>query len=125
MSHITAEQVLLVLNDMESFPLGRLEIVVVTHGASQRWNTPAQRMEDVETPNFWPFEQGEIVLLDGATDREPFGQGRKPGKWDVHVETCETFDAAVELSAKVKAAPPKFIKEYWDALKAERAGGAA
>lgn len=124
MTKLTAEQVLLVLNDMEPVNLDGLEIVVITHGASQRWNTPAQKFEDVETPNFWPFEQGEILLLD-QYGREPFGQGRKPGKWDVRDQTCDTFEAAQELSAAVKAAPPKFCSEYWDQVKAERAGGAA
>jgi hypothetical protein len=104
---ITADVYLLVLNDMEPLDLASLEIVVITHGSDQLWNNREQRFQDVSEPSFWPFAQGEILVL---TDygREPLGAGRKPGKWDVHAQTCGTFAEALALSEQVKAAPAKF-----------------
>lgn len=114
MSEITAEQALTILNDGEPVDLSALDIVVITHGASQRWDVAKQRMVDVDEPNFWPFQKGEILLL-AESGREPFGEQRKPGKWDVVETTCAGYDEAIALSEAVKAAPAKFTQEYWDA----------
>lgn len=119
---ITAEEILLVLNDL--VPVHIAEIVVVTHGSAERFDIPQQRMVPVDTPHFWPFAQGEILLL-GPSGREPLGEGRKPGKWDVIVQPCSSFAEARAMSERVKAEPAQFTQAYWDARKAERTTGGA
>lgn len=97
------------------------EIVVITKGSCYSAHTEARS----DTPVFWPFEQGEIVLLD-ASGREPFGAGRKPSKWDVEAATCPTLALARGLSRIAKAADPLFMEDYkksWTAEEREGFGG--
>lgn len=83
------------------------EIVVITKGSRYSIHSEGKS----ETPVFWPFEQGEIVLLT-ASGREPFGDGRKPSKWDVEATTCSTINEARQLSMHVKATPAMFMPDY-------------
>jgi hypothetical protein len=46
------------------------------------------------------FHPGEILLL-GSDDREIIYPGRKPSKWDVEIEECDTLDEAVALSRRI------------------------
>jgi hypothetical protein len=48
----------------------------------------------------WPFEPGEIVVLD-PSGREPFGEGRKPSKWFVTTEAFPTLADALACRARV------------------------
>lgn len=84
------------------------EIVVVTKGSCYTIN---QDHGKSETPVFWPFEQGEILFL-GPSGREPFGEGRKPGKWDIEVVSVRTLEEAVELSKHIKSQPAVFMPDY-------------
>lgn len=57
-------------------------------------------------PSFWPFSQGEILILHGSQyGREPFGEGRKPAKWSVDCEWFgHDYEAAKRRSDEVRAA---------------------
>lgn len=81
---------------------------VITKGAKERWSNERQRFEKVEKPDFWPFEQGGILLSFGHGGREPFGMGRKSGKWFVDSEEFGTYAAAVTRSVQVKNEDPVF-----------------
>jgi hypothetical protein len=105
---VTADEVLIILNDLEPVDLSTLTIVVITAGAREHFDVARQRMETVAEPNFWPFRQGEILVL-ADSGREPFGEGRKPAKWSVTCEEFETLAAALARRAEVLAAPAKFI----------------
>lgn len=48
----------------------------------------------------WPFYKGEILILSSQWDREVFGDGRKPSKWDVE---GEEFLTAVEAVAELRS----------------------
>jgi hypothetical protein len=85
---------------------------VITKGSKERFNVSTQKLEDVEKPDFWPFEQGQILLAFGHACREPFGMGRKSGKWSVDSEAFGTYAAAVTRSFQVKNADPVFYG--WD-----------
>lgn len=85
---------------------------VITKGAKERWSNERQQFEKVEKPDFWPFEQGGILLAFGHAGREPFGHGRKSSKWFVDSEAFTTFAAAVTRSFQVKTADPVFYG--WD-----------
>lgn len=81
---MTADEVLIVLNGLESVDLGGLEFGVITETYR-------------ENGSWWPFERGEVLVLDRETGREPFGEGRKPAKWDVTCETAATFAEAMRI----------------------------
>jgi hypothetical protein len=69
----------------------------------------AGQIVTLDEVSFRPFSQGEILVLAGdECGREPFGEGRKPAKWDV---ACEWFGhdyaAAKRRSNEVKSAPAR------------------
>lgn len=80
---------------------------VVTEGSWVDWSNERQRFERCETPDFWPFSQGGILVIMAGSTREPFGPGRKTSKWFVSSETYPTYAAALARSEEVKAAPPQ------------------
>ena len=82
------------------------DILVITKGSCYRSHGGR-----AQTPVFWPFEQGEIVFT-GPSTREPFGEGRKPSKWDVEYVQCSTLAEALELSEQVRTAEPVFMPDY-------------
>lgn len=84
------------------------EIVVVSRGSCY---TIHDMREKSERPVFWPFERGEIVFL-GSSGREPFGEGRKPSKWDIEVISVSTLEEALELSRHIKSKPAQFMPDY-------------
>lgn len=92
---VTAQDVLTVLNGLERPKLDGLTFAVITKGYTE---SPGQgraagkliKHEEI----FSPFERGEIVVLNG-NGREPFGEGRKPGKWSVEYEEFLTLDGAL------------------------------
>lgn len=88
--------------------LDDLSFEVVTEGSWARWSNEQQKSLRCETPDFWPFSQGGILMVvgQGAGGREPFGWGRKTGKWFVGSEAFDTYAEAKALSDRVKAAPP-------------------
>lgn len=51
-------------------------------------------------PQVHVFIPGEILILDDD-GREVAGRGRKPGKWDVSIETFDTLEAAAKRAAEV------------------------
>lgn len=88
---------------------GRLGFAVITGG---RRNVPgsgpmAGQVVTLDEVSFRPFSQGEILVLEGDEfGREPFGDERKPAKWDVACEWFgRDFEAAKRRSDEVKAAP--------------------
>lgn len=83
------------------------EIVVITKGSCYKINAEGKS----DTPVFWPFEQGEILFLN-AWGREPFGEERKPNKWDVEAVTCSTLAEARKLSEATRTAPAVFMSDY-------------
>jgi hypothetical protein len=85
-----AEDVLLVLNELEPVNLDQLEFCVIT--GTMR-----------EDGSYWPFEKAEIIVVDKNTGREPFGEGRKPAKWDVDDEHFDTLSEAMECRQRVLA----------------------
>lgn len=84
-----AEDILRVLNELEPVELDELKFSVIVDAPDDR------------ARGYWPFERGEIVINDGEGGREPFGQGRKPGKWDVAEESFDTLAEALECQRKV------------------------
>lgn len=89
------------------FSLGDLLFEVVTKGSWARWSNARQRFEQADTPDFWPFTQGGILVIIAGSTREPFGMGRKTSKWFVATEVFQTYAEALARSEEVKAAPPK------------------
>ena len=74
-------------------------------------NTPPTRYDPIGTWKPAPvmlqlslrsrvFIPGEILVLDDD-GREVAGRGRKPGKWDVSIETFDTLEAAAARAAEV------------------------
>lgn len=61
---------------------------------------PALTVSVMFTGRVEVFTLGEIFIL-GPGGREYGGKGRKPSKWDIEFETCQTLEQAVELSEKV------------------------
>lgn len=47
------------------------------------------------------FELGEILILDND-GRELSGHGRKPSKWMVEHQSCETLEEAIKLTEQLK-----------------------
>lgn len=97
------------------------DIVVITKGSCYSINPT----EKSNVPVFWPFEQGEILFL-RLSGREPFGEERKPDKWDVETTQCRTLAEARELSEHVKSLPAVFMEDYklsWTEEERRRFGG--
>lgn len=82
-----AEDVLRVLSGTEDLSVLDLRFTVITDALRR----------------YWPFERGEIIVNHGDGTREPFGEGRKPDKWDVAVESFESLAEAEDCRRKVLA----------------------
>ena len=82
-----ASDVLAVLNGLAPVDLSGLEFCVIT--ATHR-----------DGGTYWPFERGEILVVD-RDGREPFGEGRKPAKWDVDAEYVPTLAEARAIRERV------------------------
>lgn len=88
-----------------------LEFAVITGGrtvAPGNANGPQRgQLVTLKKPTFWPFEQGELIVLPREGYREPFGAGRSTAKYDVSEERFGSdYEAAKRRSEQVKAAPP-------------------
>lgn len=96
-----ADDILRVLAGLEPVNLDALKFTVITDAGS----TAVVNGQLVNTgePRFWPFEKGEILVNDGEGGREPFGEGRKPSKWDVADESFDTLDEALACRSRVLA----------------------
>lgn len=80
---MNSDEILRVLNDLEPVDMTGWTFCVISDAPDNR------------DRGFWPFEKGEILVLNAA-GREPFAEGRKPAKWDVAVEE---FAALAEAEA--------------------------
>ena len=102
--------------DDELDPHG-LGFAVITSGYTETagQGRMAGQIVKLSEPQFWPFKQGEILVLPSVFDREPFGEGRKPAKYDVGCEWFgHDYDAAKHRSDEVKAAPARDALEAGD-----------
>lgn len=97
-------EVLIVLNDLEPMDFDKLEFAVITEPAAQRFDVGTQ--EFVNEPWWFPFDRAEVIVLHKDSGREPFGEGRKPGKWGVTCERFPTFAEAMQRRAEVLASVP-------------------
>lgn len=88
---MNAEEVLTVLNDLEPVDMTGWVFCVIADAPDGR------------DGGYWPFEKGEIVVLDGDYGREPLGQGRKPAKWDVAEVNFTTLAEAMACRERVLA----------------------
>lgn len=95
------DDILRVLNDLEPLDVDNLKFSVISDAGSHA--VVAGNLVDTGEPRFWPFQQGEVIINDGHGGREPFGEGRKPNKWDVAEESFDTLDEALECRRKVLA----------------------
>lgn len=102
MTDPTAEQILTALNDGEPVDYTTLEWCVITGGFAQ--DIVGGRVVETAEVRYWPFEQGELLILNDY-GREPFGEGRKPGKWSVAEFSTRDYEQALALSQLVKANP--------------------
>lgn len=98
----TAEQILTALNDGEPVDYSTLEWCVITGGFAT--NIVGGRVVETDTVKYWPFAQGELLILNNY-GREPFGEGRKPGKWSVTEFCTGDYEQALALSQLCKANP--------------------
>jgi hypothetical protein len=105
---MNAEDVLFVLNELNPVDPTNLEFGIAVAGRTEIAGTGRAigRIITLDTPSFWPFEPGEIIVLDKDTGREPFGEGRKPAKWDVEFRYCDTLDEAMAVRTAVLADEP-------------------
>lgn len=95
---MNAEDVLFVLAHRAPVDLDGLTFAVITKPSDHAWDQANQQL--VERKSWWPFDPGEVLVLD-RWGREPFGEGRKPGKWGVTCEIFDSLDAALERRAQV------------------------
>ena len=96
--------------DDEGLDSDGLEFAVITGGRTVvpgNANGPqAGQLVTLSEPTFWPFEQGELIVLPVEGGREPFGHGRSVYKYDVSEERFgRDYEAAKRRSEEVKAAP--------------------
>lgn len=96
-----AEAILLVLNNLTPVDLDPLKFTVITDAGN--WAIRGGEVVETNEPQFWPFEKGEILINDGYGGREPFGERRKPSKWDVADVGFDTLEEALECQRKVLA----------------------
>jgi hypothetical protein len=85
---VNAHEILLTLNDLDEIDFSDLEFCVITG----RYG---------ELRESWPFEIGEILVIDKDYGREKFGDGRKPSKWAVETEEFDSFAEAVKRRNEV------------------------
>lgn len=79
--------------------LDHLEFCVITGPGEMPTRSGGSR------DSYWPFERGEILLVDKFTGREPFGEGRKPSKWSVETEYVATLAEAQSIRERVLSEP--------------------
>lgn len=84
---VEASDILTALNGLVPVDLSRFEFCVVT--ATNR-----------EDGAWWPFNPGEVLVVDKLDGREPFGGERKPAKWDVEAEYVPTLAEARAISER-------------------------
>lgn len=103
---LTAEQVLQILNGGEPLDIGTLELCVITGGYTKGFGSGpmAGEIVNLSEETFWPFERGEILIVDRDSGREPFGEGRKPAKWGVAAVYTSDWNEAQELRQAVVGA---------------------
>jgi hypothetical protein len=101
-----ADEILFVLNNLESIDYDALEFEVITAGSNEIPGTgrAAGRMIHLPEPSYGPFTLGEVLVLDKRWGYEPFGEGRKPGKWWVTSEPFATLAEAMHRRNQVLAA---------------------
>jgi hypothetical protein len=87
--------------------LDMLVFEVITEGSWVGWSNEGQVWIRHKEPEFWPFKQGEILIISGDSGREIFGAGRKSSKWWVGSETFGTLAQAQELADRVLSGPPQ------------------
>lgn len=100
---VTAQDVLTVLNGLERPKLDGLTFAVITKGYTEspgQGRAAGKLIQHEEM--FSPFTRGEIVVLNG-NGREPFGEGRKPGKWSVEFEEFLTLAGALNCRERLLA----------------------
>lgn len=97
---MTADEILLVLCGLEPINYSDLEFAVITEPAARRWSNELQTFIDEES--WWPFLPYEVLVVRRDSGREPFGAGRKPGKWDVTCKYFDTFAEAMQCLNEVK-----------------------
>ncbi len=100
---MNAAEILLVLNGLEPVDTTGWVFCVVTHGAHHYWDNSAQQMRESKEERFWPFEKGEVLVLAGEYEREPFGEGRKPAKWSNHEHHFKDLSEALACREAVLA----------------------
>jgi hypothetical protein len=100
-----ANEILRVLNDLEPVDTTGWVFCVISDASSLAIGSghAAGKVIDMGEPHFWPFQKGEILVLDGEYGREPFGEGRKPAKWDVAEEYFTTLAEAEACREQVLA----------------------
>ncbi|MFI7644159.1 hypothetical protein [Nonomuraea sp. NPDC049400] len=96
---LTAEQVLQIINGGEPPNLQGFELCVITGGYTKGFGAGpmAGQIVELSEETFWPFERGEILIVDRDSGREPFGEGRKPAKWSVTAVYTDDWDEAWRL----------------------------
>jgi hypothetical protein len=87
---LKAEDILVVLNGMLPVDLDELEYCVIVGPGARGWAG---------------YQDGEVLVVNKQTGREPFGDGRKPAKWDVREHYLPDFTAAAALGELVKQGP--------------------
>ncbi|SEN90720.1 hypothetical protein [Nonomuraea pusilla] len=104
---LTAEQVLQIINGGEALELSTLELCVITGGYTKGFGSGpmAGEIVNLSEETFWPFERGEILIVDRDSGREPFGEGRKPAKWGVTAVYTGNWDEAWTLRREALSAP--------------------
>lgn len=100
--HLTAEQVLQILNGDAPVDLDQLTLCVITHG------------DGPDRDRYSEYERGEILVVGRESRREPFGEGRKPWKRSVGTHFTSDWDAAHALSALVRDAEFRPGVYAWD-----------
>jgi hypothetical protein len=101
---VNADDVLYVLSNYERIGLDELEFAVITRGYTEVVGQGRARGQIVTLtePSCSPFEFGEVLVIAKGSGREPFGEGRKPGKYDVEYETFDDLEAAWERRIEVR-----------------------
>lgn len=96
---VSPADVVSVLMQDHPIDLSSLEFAVATVIAPESFDGRAQKM--VPKPSWYPFAEGEIVLVDDS-GREPFGEQRHVRKWGVTFEYAKTLPGARLIRDRVK-----------------------
>ena len=93
----SADDILFVLNGLCRPDTSDWRFCVIVGGRDEvpGQGRAAGMMVRLPEPTCYPFELGEVLVVDGEYGREPFGEGRKPAKWDVDDEYFETLAEAL------------------------------